>query len=644
MIRATRDSGSSRSQNASAWFRDHVTLFDQPYTLDDDQVCAAIDQHKNTLVTARAGSGKTRVIVAKVAYLVAKCGVNLDEIVIFMFNRTAAAEVNARIAEVKIDGIPLKNLGTLKTARDAKNTSEPKALHPASTFHKFALDLVKSTGECPKIISSTERDSLIKSLLGQALDHFQLKLTPAERQEMLGLVSNFITRAGQYYPGATGLKNLESQVAAYCQNHAHHPDLAKSSDNQVPDDSNLNKNLRFHQVSFEVYSRYLAALQPPHTDFNSLMTRATEILQGQAAALLRTRSPLVRRCASSAGVASEKPEQAPLFSRIPTQVATGPAQRAALSRLRYILIDEYQDFSCLFFALTQALRHVCPAAHLFCVGDDWQAINRFAGSDVNYFINFAEFFPEDCVNIPLTTNYRSAQKIVAQANQYMLKNYNPAALPARAFSRESGKIRHLNPSKIRFDAGDLAEDSLGDGRILRALSQAASSSQTTSNSRATSDAPTPIPLKQIPPEQIPIGAAQLLKATLRILRRHPHDDIMLLHRHNFTSFAKIDLPVFTRALEILAVDEGIMRAEDFQNQVRCMTMHKSKGLEADIVILLELDRKIVQNQHPHATIFQLFGDTREAEIADQQRLIYVALTRAKRQLYLLSSDQKPLIQ
>ena len=83
-------------QEAQAWFAQHVSLNGQAYTLDLDQTRAAIDSHFNILVTARAGSGKTRVIVAKVAYLVAHRLAKLSEIMIFMFNRTAADEVNQR--------------------------------------------------------------------------------------------------------------------------------------------------------------------------------------------------------------------------------------------------------------------------------------------------------------------------------------------------------------------------------------------------------------------------------------------------------------------------------------------------------------------------------------------------------------------
>ena len=56
-----------------------------------------------------------------------------------------------------------------------------------------------------------------------------------------------------------------------------------------------------------------------------------------------------------------------------------------LKQIRYVLIDEYQDFSELFYRLVQAVREQNPRARFFCVGDDWQAINGFAGSDLRFF-------------------------------------------------------------------------------------------------------------------------------------------------------------------------------------------------------------------------------------------------------------------
>ncbi len=57
-------------------------------------------------------------------------------------------------------------------------------------------------------------------------------------------------------------------------------------------------------------------------------------------------------------------------------------------KLKYILIDEYQDFSKLFFDLILAIKCFNPKVQIFATGDDFQAINGFAGSDLNYFTNF----------------------------------------------------------------------------------------------------------------------------------------------------------------------------------------------------------------------------------------------------------------
>lgn len=539
-----------------AWFEAHVSLSRQSYTLDLDQARAVLDHHKNTLITARAGSGKTRVIVAKVAYLVASGQAKLSEIAAFMFNRTAAAEVNERIGAVEIDGVSLKQLNH---NRDIK---------VASTFHKFALDLVKSTGECPELISEAEHDAIIKRAVHQILDEENHRLSPPEYADVLRLASSFIARAGQQYTGESGLTQLCADVQKYISQHRA--------------DNDYSEKIWIHKLCLAVYQEYLLALNYPQIDFNILMTRATRLLSQNA---------------QSDNLLASK-----------------------IQRYKYIMVDEYQDFSYLFFGIIQALRKNCPAAHLFAVGDDWQAINRFAGSDVQYFIDFAKFFPEDIVNIPLNTNYRSDRKIVENANKYMLKHYNPKAQKAVAFSSKRGKIKIINPSKTRFDKSDLLEDALHDARYQIALAKVCGGQSGRYD-----------------------AAAQHLKTVTKIIKHHKKERILLLHRHNFTTFTGVSLGNFYQALQEILVKQRIMNAEAFTQRVRAITMHKSKGLESDVVILLEFNREQVLGQHPHSTIFGLFGDTLSAEKADQHRLLYVALTRAKHQLYALSSDRKPVI-
>lgn len=544
------------------WFAEHVTLEGEPYTLDLDQARAASDLHKNTLVTARAGSGKTRVIVAKTAFLVAYQGLPLSQIAIFMFNRAAAAEVNQRIGAVKVDGHSLLEFS-------GQTASE--LVQVASTFHKFALDTVWQAKKQPQIISEAAQDLLIEQSLTQALA--EKKLSLGAYRELLAIVKGFIARAGQKFPGKSHLPQLDQAVKTAC----------KALRDQLVVDQADKQKIFYHEISLKTFRLYLEKLQSPLLDFNLLMDQATKLL-----------------------------EQAKDDARL-------KALYRNIAALEYIMIDEYQDFSYLFYALTMAIRNLTPVAHLFAVGDDWQAINRFAGSDVDYFINFAQYFPEDCTNIPLATNYRSAKRIVEHANHYMLTRYDPDALPALAHSKKKGKIKVVNPERQKFDRKDIEEDGLGDGRFLQALARASGQ----------------------PVQAIPLAAGQFLKQLCKICKKHRHADIMLLHRHNFTSFCNINLEQLQDALRDILISEQIFSFANFDHQVRSMTMHKSKGLESTVVILLEINREIISASHPHATIFGIFGDTLAAEKADQQRLMYVALTRAKKYLYIMSSDQDP---
>lgn len=537
--------GSETTQNVQAWFEKHVTLDGKPYTLDHDQANAVLAMNSNTLVVARAGSGKTRVIVAKIVYLIARRGYSTEEILVFMFNRTAAAEVNQRIMNVEIDGERL-----LK-----------KPTKIASTFHKFALDTVKSCGKRPEIISERQRESYLETALEEALRKLHYRPSSRERQELHKITSSFVNRASQKYPGTKGSQALTQKITEYCNIHSSDPVY--------------HQKVLWHKISLETYRNYYGNLKSPSFDFNILMTHATELLISTDKARTTCSSEIVRH----------------------------------IQKVRFIMIDEYQDFSYLFFSLTQATRQLTNHAKLFVVGDDWQAINRFAGSDVDYFNNFKQYFSENTRIIPLSTNYRSDRRIVERANQFMLREYDPAALPAKAFSKKHGKIHTISPEKIRFQADDLTEDSLGDGRYLALTGS--------------------------------IPAAKLLKLVTRIIRHHRNSDIMLLHRHNYTSFEGIDLLKFMSMLQKILVAEHIINVDEFKAQVRSLTMHRSKGLEADVVILLELDQKIVRASHPHATIFELFDDTLAAETADQQRLLYVAMTRARHHLYLLSNDKNP---
>ncbi|HMP29056.1 MAG TPA: UvrD-helicase domain-containing protein, partial [Saprospiraceae bacterium] len=88
-------------------------------------------------------------------------------------------------------------------------------------------------------------------------------------------------------------------------------------------------------------------------------------------------------------------------------------------QFKYVLVDEFQDVNNLQVDLLKFL--LTPETQLFCVGDDWQSIYGFRGSNINYILDFAKHF-EDTTTIKLNLNYRSTQNIVGASNEVIKHN------------------------------------------------------------------------------------------------------------------------------------------------------------------------------------------------------------------------------
>ena len=87
----------------------------------------------------------------------------------------------------------------------------------------------------------------------------------------------------------------------------------------------------------------------------------------------------------------------------------------------HILIDEFQDISFQRLELIKGFVNKNSKVKLFCVGDDWQSIYQFNGSNVEYIVNMQEYFPNPELSF-LNTNYRSTKDIVELSNQLIKNN------------------------------------------------------------------------------------------------------------------------------------------------------------------------------------------------------------------------------
>jgi DNA helicase-2/ATP-dependent DNA helicase PcrA len=104
------------------------------------------------------------------------------------------------------------------------------------------------------------------------------------------------------------------------------------------------------------------------------------------------------------------------------------------ARFDYLLVDEYQDTNDIQEDITSLLLGKSP---IFCVGDDWQAIYGFRGSNVDHFIGFQKKYAGARI-FRLEQNYRSSDEIVKAAGE--LIRYNENRVDKACFSDKSGGI------------------------------------------------------------------------------------------------------------------------------------------------------------------------------------------------------------
>ena len=164
--------GSAMAQEVRGWFLRSVMYEGGPYTIDLEQAEAVADESKNAIVVARAGSGKTRTIVAKMTYLIAKCGVRPEELMAFVFNANAAAEINARLSKMLVDGIPITEKATV-----------------ASTFHAFArkivYDVCDGREKCKQILADDKEGYMLEIVKGMVREaKWRKKITEFLRGEV----------------------------------------------------------------------------------------------------------------------------------------------------------------------------------------------------------------------------------------------------------------------------------------------------------------------------------------------------------------------------------------------------------------------------------------------------------------------------
>lgn len=263
----------------------------------------------------------------------------------------------------------------------------------------------------------------------------------------------------------------------------------------------------------------------------------------------------------------------------------------------HILIDEYQDISAQRYKLIKKLLERNPKCKLFCVGDDWQSVMGFSGSNLNFFVNFDKFFENPAIT-KISTNYRSVKSIV-DAGADLIKNNSSCQIqkPTLSNRKEVRPIRVLrSPHKKKYEGNyhrQTAEDCF-------------------------------------------------TRVANYIKHGYSPRDILILTRYMRTRVARgYRFLSIIRTFMEKAKENGIKIAygnAEAQSKVRLLTVHKSKGLEAKVVFILNVikDTYGFPCEIDDPSIYEPARENYppQDQKEEERRLFYVAMTRTKEDLYI----------
>lgn len=253
-------------------------------------------------------------------------------------------------------------------------------------------------------------------------------------------------------------------------------------------------------------------------------------------------------------------------------------------KYEFILIDEFQDISMDRYNLLLSLRTKTPKTKLFCVGDDWQSIYRFSGSDLSLFSSFSKYFgyTEEC---KIETTYRFGNPLIDKSSKFVLTN------PLQKVKQVHPRSTNPPETKISFMGYDNND-----------------------------------------------GLRVLLK---RMIERVPSDkSVYIISRYSY------DIKALASPFIKMSYDANndSVSVEIAGRKVKFLTIHASKGLEADYVFMLNCNSGLygfpsLVSDDP--ILDYVLSSPDHYEYAEERRVFYVGITRAKVHTVILYNKSTP---
>lgn len=650
-------------------------LFEQVerYELTRKQMESAVVEERNNLLIAGAGTGKTSSLIARVAYLIQQGKATEDQILLLAYNKSAAEELRERIAQLTGYSVKVKTFHAL--GLEIVHTAEPES--PSAVLEETAdklqrvrliQRLVKEAAVDPKMLKlmlgffmnqlKEYRDSFSFKSQAEYLEYLKTQDTrsfcgePVKSRGEL-VIANYLFRQGiryQYeagYPHRTELDGRRqyqpdftihlpdgdderqvfiefwgvdkaNQPAPYIdaehyrrgmelkrkvhreqgtklielfhyqlQENQLETELAKElaregvilnarADLDVFQDlekkEELNKKsliTNFAELISEMLGHYRANGYTPQ----DLMARAGQLFEGErlqrAEVFIRIFYEISQRyeryLEEKQGIDFDE-----MVSRSTKYVREG----RYTSSFTHILVDEFQDISEARAGLVKALRDQVPESCLFCVGDDWQAVYQFAGSDINLMTDFERHFGNAYLCV-LDRTFRFNNKIADISGRFVMQN-------PRQISKTITPHAQVDAARVFFATHEKDGEEEAVLKILERIDN---------------------------------------------LREQEQESVLILCRYN------------EKTKKINA--KRIEQRSPVALKVRFQTVHKSKGGEADHVILRQLSKGRLgfpSGMTTDSLMDLVLARPDSFEQAEERRLFYVALTRARNTVHLLGPE------
>lgn len=266
-------------------------------------------------------------------------------------------------------------------------------------------------------------------------------------------------------------------------------------------------------------------------------------------------------------------------------------------KFKYIIVDEYQDISRQRFNLTKELSNLCDAK-VIAVGDDWQSIYAYAGSDITLFTKFKESFGYG-QELSITKTYRNAQELIDIAGGFIQKN------------------------SVQIKKALVSPKHISDPVVVRTYTENVDRKQYDGRG----------------------GKFFLIGETVEslmdeILKEKPDSSILLLGRYGFDAYnlgRSADFKYDEKTGNVYSQKYNAVYL-DF------MTVHRAKGLGYDNVIIVNGRDDIYgfpSKIEDDPVLNYVIKTDHAIEYAEERRLFYVALTRTKNRVYIVVPEEHP---